>query len=208
MTWNLFVGKESVLDVSGSTRDVGTVVARELENKKVGSKFPLFQKLFDQKASIAVRDLGHLAREISGVYRGLIPIPYPVASYWIEDLEIGYIAKREGNGPLCVFERDKFGIDDEGLYVARGGDLFDDVHESSKIHSAEQHRGQRYFRDFIFAAEGRFPQDMRRFPQDMIDRVTYANKSALLVFERTLSDLSRIAEYARDRRKPIKGPDA
>lgn len=201
MTWNLFVGKESVLDVSGTTRDIGTVVARELENGKPGSTFPYFQRLFDQEASIAVRDLPYLQYELSDIYSGLIPVPYPVASYWAGNVEIGHIAKRAGNGPLYVFVHDKFGIDDEGLYVASGGELFDDVNESSKMHSAKQRRGQRYFRDFFFGVEG-------RFPPNKVDRVVYARKSALWVFENTLSELSGIAEYARAKRKPIKGPDA
>lgn len=201
MTWNLFVGRESVLDVSGSTRDIGVVVARELESGKPGSTFPHFQGLFDQEASIAVRDLQYLQYELSDIYSGLIPVPYPVASYWIGDVEIGFTAKRAENEPLYVFERDKFGIDDEGLYVVSGGEIFEDISKSNKIHVFEQRRGQRYFGDFFFGAEG-------RFPPARVDRVVYVHKSALWVFEDTLSKLSCIAEYAHTKRKPIRGPDA
>jgi len=192
MTYDLIVGGKNVYCVSGSTRDIFQVVKDKLENGTSGSKFPLFQKL--QSDRVHWNQVSKVIDELGEIQCKLTPIPYPVALFYIGDLEIDYRSMHLPDGLITGLGGTNldFGFDEKGLFKQYSNLIRQPI---DREYTLEVTRDNPDFKHYLF-------NDLWG-NENAVDRIVHGFKSAGYVYESTIHSLYDIAHNASIQRKSI-----
>ena len=191
MTLDIYVGREQVWCVSGSTRDISTLVNQKLESNAPGSRFPLFHRFFEQERIRKKKDLQGIQDEILSIKRGLATTPYPCASIYIGDLEVDYYPMRLSEGVFSGNSERSAGVDEKGLFIATEDRT---LWQLRKKHFSEVTPDHEYFQDLIP------PLEYTHTYQNKITRVARTFKGAGMVWKNTLRKFYDFAWDAQDKK--------
>ena len=199
MTYNLEIGRRNVYSQGNGITDIFEIVGEKLEKGKYGSRFPLFQRLSkreDSEKSVNWSEISELTDEFVRISREISDLPYPVASAHVGKTEVKYTRKLEPYGirRSAGYPRNTvWGVNEKGIFVAERirGKL-----ESQKYFD-EVKKGETHFEDFkeLFGTGLGFT--------DKVDRISHNFKSVGMLFDQDLDKILKVAQEARQKRKPL-----
>ena len=189
MSYNLMMDNKSIYCVSGSTRHIFNLVSNELEGGKKGSKYPYFQKLSQGGGRVRWNQMKKLLDDINNVEKDLICVPFPIATYFKDNLEIGYREALRGGRSIKYSNQTDYGIDNKGLFKL-------DRQKSElegRVHFKEVRKGHPDFENFIFS----------ELPKNLVSRIVHQHKGSALVWEDVLNTFKRFASDAKLKRRDL-----
>lgn len=188
-------GKEYRINACDSC--LSKLVRDKLEGRRRGSRYPYFQKLSMRGEIIYWKEMEKFREELLEISDNLTNVPYPVATYFKGNLELGYSnANYEGHGISYsrTNERECYGVDDEGLFKGQGKPPFY-METISKEHFKEVEKGNPEFKNFRFLCG---IGDVKDF-----DRIVHQHKGSTLVWKYSLDWKIGLAANAIENKKDL-----
>ncbi len=194
MTLDILIGNQNVWCVSGSTRDIFTLVRQKLERDVSRPRFPLFHRFHNHQKIYKKKDFELFREEIFAIQREIATVPYPCASVYMGDIEIDYFPMILPDGVFREDSKRYAGVDEKGLFIAPITLKAEIYGQFRKKYFSEVTPEHKYFRDLI--------PSVAYVPlyQSRITRVARTFKGAGMVWKNTLNRFSSFASEAQQRK--------